>query len=217
MKLKEAIKEKGLPFNVPDCSRDELPKFFKEMGFKVGAEIGAYKGAFTEKFCKEGFRMFAVDPWVAYEGAGKTQKKQDRQDFLFEHTTRVLAPYDCTLIRKTSVDALEDFKDDSLDFVYIDGDHEFSHIAADIAGWTKKVKKDGIVAGHDYFCTDHLARNLVCQVGPIVDAYVRAFGVENFYTFGRTKPLDEELKDDKYLSWMFFRKYKKLEGWLRKV
>jgi len=207
MKIKEAITQKGSPFHIPDCSRDELPKFFKEIGFTVGAEIGAYKGAFTEVFCKEGLKMYAIDPWMAYGGAGRTQKKQDRQDFLYKHTERTLAPYDdCKIIRKTSVDALSDFKDDSLDFVYIDGDHEFSHIATDIVEWTKKVKVGGVVSGHDYFCTDPHARNLVCHVGPIIDAYVKVFGIENFYTLGRSKPLNKEAKDDKYLSWMFFRK-----------
>ena len=205
MKLIEAIKEKGTPFVVPDCSRDELPKFFKEMGFGVGAEIGSYKGAFTEKFCKEGLKMYAVDPWMAYQGAGRTQEEQARQDFLYGHAKRVLAPYDCAIIRKTSVDALNDFKDGSLDFVYIDGDHEFSHIASDLVGWSKKVKKGGIVSGHDYFCTDPWARNTVIHVGPVVDAYTKVFGIKNFYTFGRSKPLEEEAKDDKYLSWMWIK------------
>jgi len=206
MTIEEGIKHKGLPFQITDCSRDELPKFFKEIGFKIGAEVGVYKAAFTEKFCKEGLEMYAIDPWMAYSGAGRTQKVQERQDFLFEHSTRVLSPYEnCEIIRKTSVDALKDFKDGSLDFVYIDGDHEFGHIATDIVEWTKKVKSGGIVSGHDYFCTDPRARNTVCNVGPIVDAYVKVFGIENFWTLGRSKPLSEEAKDDRYLSWMFIR------------
>uniref|UniRef100_A0A6M3IQB5 Putative methyltransferase n=1 Tax=viral metagenome TaxID=1070528 RepID=A0A6M3IQB5_9ZZZZ len=206
MTIKNSFKNyKGRPFEIKDCSRDELPEFFKQMGYEVGAEIGAYKGAFTEKFCKEGFRMFAIDPWVSYDGAGRTQQRQERQDFLYEHTKRTLAPYDCTIIRKTSMDALSDFKDGSLDFVYIDGDHEFSHIAADLVEWSKKVKPGGIVSGHDYFCTDPGARNLVCHIKPVVDAYTKVFGIHNFYTFGRSKPLNEEAKDDRYLSFFWIK------------
>ncbi len=48
------------------------------------------------------------------------------------------------------MDALEDFEDNSLDFVYIDGDHNFKHISEDIYEWTKKVRSGGIVSGHDY-------------------------------------------------------------------
>ena len=206
MKIKNALKKKGLPFEIPKCSRNELPKFFKEMGYTIGAEVGVYKGEFANRFCREGLKMYAVDPWHSYAGAGRTQKSQERQDFLYGHASRVLSKYnDCTVIRKTSMDAVNQFKDRSLDFVYIDGDHSFSHVAEDIQAWAYKVRKGGIVAGHDYFSTDREAKNVICHVGPVVDAYVKAFGVRNFYTLGRTKPLEEEERYDKTLSWFWIR------------
>ncbi|OGM81365.1 hypothetical protein A2394_00215 [Candidatus Woesebacteria bacterium RIFOXYB1_FULL_42_36] len=207
MKLIDAIKEQhGRPFTIPDCSRDELPECFKQMGYKTGTEVGVYKGAFTEKFCKAGLKMYAIDPWKAYQGAGRTQQEQARQDFLYGHTQRTLAPYkDCTIIRKTSMDALNDFGPGSLDFVYLDGDHRFPYVAQDIYEWSEKVKNGGVVSGHDYFCTDPRAKNVLCQVGAIVDAYVSAFGIENFYVFGRSKSLELEAKDDRYLSWMWIK------------
>ena len=206
MKIKDGLKKEGLPYNIPNCSRNELPKFFKEMGFTVGAEIGVYKGDYCERFCKEGLKMFAVDPWHSYAGAGRTNKAQDRQDFLYGHASRTLNKYnDCTVIRKNSMDAVTHFKDRSLDFVYIDGDHSFSHVANDIQAWAYKVKRGGIVAGHDYFTTDPEANNVICHVGPVVDAYVKAFGIKNFYVLGRTKPLAEEKRFDKTLSWFWIR------------
>jgi hypothetical protein len=39
------------------------------------------------------------------------------------------------------MDALNDFEDDSLDFVYIDGNHEFPYVAEDLFHWSKKVRK----------------------------------------------------------------------------
>lgn len=202
--LLQGIKNKGLPYEIPNCSRDDLPQFFSDLGFKVGAEIGVYKGAFTEKFCQAGLKMFAIDPWMAYQGAGRTQQEQARQNFLFGHTTRTLAPYkDCEIIRSTSMDALKYFEDESLDFVYIDGDHSFKHIAADIEEWAKKVKKGGIVSGHDYFWFNPRQTRLVCQVGPVVDAYVKAFEIDSFYIFGADPNAPE--KDNRYPSWMFFK------------
>lgn len=204
MKLIDGLKLKGRPAEIPDCSRDDLPEFFVEMGFKAGAEIGIHKGAYTEKFCKAGLKMYAIDPWMAYIGAGRTQQEQARQDFLYGHTQRALAPYkDCTIIRKTSMDALKDFETESLDFVYIDGDHRFPFIAEDIYQWYFKVKKGGIISGHDYFCTDPGANNVICHVKTVVDAFVKTYGIENFYVFGRSKPLEEEKRDDRVLSWMF--------------
>ena len=194
------------PIEIPDCPRGDLAEFFKEKGFSVGAEIGVYKGEFIEKFCKVGLKMYAIDPWHSYDGAGRTQKRQERQNFLYEHTQRVLAPYkDCTIIRKTSMDAIKDFKDESLDFIYIDGNHSFRYIAEDIAEWSKKVRKGGVVSGHDYFCTRPESTNLICQVGPVIDAYVKAFNIQNLYTFGRLSPDKVRSKDDRYLSWMFIR------------
>jgi hypothetical protein len=40
--------------------------------------------------------------------------------------------------------------DETIDFIYIDGDHTYEAVAADIAGWWPKLKVGGILAGHDY-------------------------------------------------------------------
>ena len=202
MEIIEGIKQKGNPFTIPDCSRHELPEFFKKMGYTVGAEIGVYKGEFTEQFCKAGLKMYGIDPWHSYAGAGRAAKDQKRQEFLYEHTKRVLAPYnDCTIIRKASSDAVQHFKDRSLDFVYIDGDHNFKHVAEDIYEWAWKVRIGGVVSGHEYFSTDPRAQNVICQVGPVIDAYVKVFNIDNWYIFG-----EEGAQDDKALSWMWIRK-----------
>jgi hypothetical protein len=205
--LTEALHESGLPFYVPDCPRETLPAFCLEMGYKVGAEIGVYKGSFSEKFAATGLTWYAIDPWVALDGQGRTQRDQTRQDFLYGHACRVLDRYPgCSVIRRTSVDAAKGFADGSLDFVYIDGDHRFGAIAADLVAWVPKVRKGGAVAGHDYWMTDPTARNVVCQVGPVVDAYIRSFGIARFWTFGLSKPTwIEEAQNDRYLSWMFLR------------
>src|SRR6266496_4362330 len=42
------------------------------------------------------------------------------------------------------------FNDNSLDFVFIDGNHSYDYVLEDITEWTKKVKPGGIIAGHDY-------------------------------------------------------------------
>lgn len=193
----------GNPVRIEGVSRNELPKFMIEMGFNRGAEIGVYKGEYLKLFCEEGLTMYGVDPWRAFYGQGRTQQVQERQNFLFEHTKRVLADYlweDCTLIRKDSMDAVGLFMDEALDFVYIDGDHEFAHVAEDIVHWTKKVRKGGIVAGHDYFSTNPKANNVICQVQPVIDAYTKAMKIPNLWIYG-----DDSSKADKALSWMFLK------------
>lgn len=206
MKLIDGIKKIGLPYQIPNCSRDELPAFFKEMGYKVGAEIGVFRGEFTKKFCEVDLKMYAVDPWIGYVGAGRSEKVQDKQNINLQHAKKNLAPYpNCKIIRKTSMDAVKDFKDGSLDFVYIDGDHRFKYIAEDIFEWEKKVRSGGAVSGHDYFFTNPRATNVICHVGPVVDAFVKVKGIKNFYVFGRTKPQKKARKNDRTLSWMWIK------------
>jgi hypothetical protein len=198
MKLIDAInKEKGVPFEIPNCSRNDLPGFFKQIGYKVGAEIGVFQGEFTEKFCQSGLGMYAIDPWVGYAGAGRTEKVQTKQDTNFEHAKTRLSPFDnCTIVRKSSMEAINDFKDNSLDFVYIDGDHRFRYFAEDIYEWYKKIRPGGAISGHDYFMTKPSHTNVICQVEPIVDAFVKAYRIEDFYTFGT---------GDRTLSWLFIK------------
>ncbi len=50
----------------------------------------------------------------------------------------------------SSVDAARNFKDSSVGFVFIDADHRYESVSADIKAWMPKVKKGGILAGHDY-------------------------------------------------------------------
>lgn len=206
MKLIDAIKFEGKPVTIPNCSRSGLPEFLVQMGFKTGAEIGVYKAEYTEKLCKAGLFIYAIDPWIAYQGSGKSQQAQSRQDFLFGHASRVLAPYkNVKIIRKTSMNALADFKNGSLDFVYIDGDHRFPYVAEDIYHWYAKVRRGGIISGHDYYNVDSGANNVLFHVKSIVDAFIETFYIPNFYIFGPSQTPEKDPKDDKYHSWMFFK------------
>lgn len=66
MKLIDGLKLKGGRIEIPDCSRDDLPELFVQLGFKVGAEVGVYRGEFTEKFCQAGLKMYGIDPYLSY-------------------------------------------------------------------------------------------------------------------------------------------------------
>jgi predicted O-methyltransferase YrrM len=49
-----------------------------------------------------------------------------------------------------SVEAAKLIPDGSLDFVFIDALHTYEAVLEDLAAWHPKVRRDGIVAGHDY-------------------------------------------------------------------
>ncbi len=209
MKLIDGLKLKGGPAEIPDCSRDDLPQFFVEMGFKVGVEIGVLRGEFTEKLCKTGLKVYGIDPWLVYEDWAKYRKRRSAQgdwDSLYDRTRKLLAPYkNCVLVRKTSMDAVKDFEDESLDFVYIDGHHAFKYIAEDLWDWTKKVKKGGIVSGHDFW---RFRRNpydpYACHVVDVLQAYTRCMDIKTWYVLGRKAVVEGERRD-RSRSWMFLK------------
>ncbi len=128
-------------------TRIDLARHFNKLGFKTGAEIGVLGGAYSVEMCKAipGLKLYCIDKWGRDENRYRTYHERK-----FEEAKIRLAPYNCELIRKFSMEAVTDFADNSLDFVYIDADHHYQNVKNDITEWAKKVRIGGIVAGHDY-------------------------------------------------------------------
>src|SRR3989344_2151336 len=198
MKIIDELNLPGQQVEIPDCTRDDLPEFFKEMGYKVGAEIGVYTGGFSETLCKVGLKLYPIDPWRLYPDYQKnTHCSQGEMEKQYEMVKKRMASYDCVIMRKTSMEAIKDFKDGSLDFVYIDSNHSFKYIAVDIWEWSKKVKKGGIISGHDYWDGN---RPFYCNVKTVVDAYTKAARLDKWYILGK----QFNGKGDKIRSWFWF-------------
>lgn len=142
----------GRPYEIPGKDREDLAKWFNELGFTKGAEIGVLWGRYSKQLCDHNpnLKLYCIDPWLEHSDYHDAHCPQDRMESLYEQTKELLKDSNCVIIRKKSMDALADFEDESLDFVYIDGNHQFTSEANDIHEWSKKVRKGGIIAGHDY-------------------------------------------------------------------
>lgn len=216
MKLLDAIKnEKGSPYWIPSCKRTELPELFKELGFKVGAEIGVSFGQNLEHYCKAGFKMYGIDQWEDYRDEHYRQISWLARrgvptktfDDVYKMAVEKLSPYpNCTLIKKMSMDALDDIPDRSLDFVYIDGNHMYGYVAMDLMQWIKKVRKGGVIAGHDYHNVKGSRANR--GVKHAVDGFVKTFEIENYYILGSEQPSHIERREQA-LSYMMFKHWDK--------
>jgi hypothetical protein len=174
------------PIIVPEAGRVELLELFKDLGFKVGVEIGVQRGDYAEQMLKAipGLQYYGVDAWTHYEGYRDIRASKHGQagyDDLFNRTSARLAPYGAHLIRKWSVDAHKDFPDSFFDFVYIDGNHEFEHVTEDIANWSKKVKKGGIISGHDYARIHRWHLKLHCK--DVVDGWTASHNIKPLFVF----------------------------------
>ena len=122
---------------------------------KTIVEVGVWKGA-NAKRLRHLFpdaHLFLIDPWKPYsrkgsppEGASqhKTfEKAYQETKELFKNDSKT------TIIRQTSLQA-RTLLPNSLDIIFIDGDHQYSSIKSDIIAWRKKLRPGGILSGHDY-------------------------------------------------------------------
>ena len=158
----------------PPINREDLAWLFAELGFKTGAEIGTERGIFAETLCQAGLNLFCIDAWKVYKGY-RDHTRQDKLERYYEETKLRLAPYKCEIIRDWSTNAADRFKDESLDFVYVDANHDFRHVIEDVDTWSKKVRKGGIVSGHDY---NRHRSSIECQVKDAIDAWGHAYNLK---------------------------------------
>lgn len=163
----------NLPFLAkPKEGRNVLGALFAQLGYTVGAEIGTKKGVFASVLCEANptAHLYCVDAWSARFGG-----EQATHDRYFRKAQAALAGRNVTFVKKPSMEALPDFKDGSLDFVYVDANHQFDHACADLIFWSQKVRSGGIVSGHDYF------RHYQGGVVEAVDAYTRCHHIDPWY------------------------------------
>ena len=186
--------------------REDLAKFIFERGGRVGVEVGVDQGEYGIQLCQAGLKVYGVDSYIAYK-----EYKEDRSyESHYEIAKKNLKDYDYTIINKLSSEALNEFEDESLDFVYIDGNHAFPYAAADIFGWETKVKKGGIVSGHDYaFVKGRRERRIPrvydgVHVKGAVDVCAYIMRVDRLYILGK-KWKEAGLKRDKWRSWFWIK------------
>lgn len=122
----------------------------------VFVEVGSWKGksiAFMGvEIVNSGKKIscYAVDTWLGSQEHNSDSYIKDGS--LYDLFIENISPLKdvITPIRKPSVDAANQFSDGSLDIVYIDANHEYQEVKKDIAVWLPKIKKGGIISGHDY-------------------------------------------------------------------
>jgi len=188
------------PFNI-DCGRYyEIPKLFTQLGFKKGAEIGVYRASYSRNLLKRivGLQnLLGVDAWELYKGYHDFDKINDIQD-AHREAKEIAEEYGdrFTIIQGWSIEVAKTIPDESLDFVFIDANHAFEFVVADIAAWAPKVRKGGIIYGHDF--DDYSHRTSRCYFMNVVNA------VEGWTKSNKIHPWFI-LKGNKHKCWMYIR------------
>jgi predicted O-methyltransferase YrrM len=127
--------------------RQTLGKVMNDMGVKKMVEVGTRYGASAILWKQHipDLDLTCIDPYRAYH-----RIRQESQDKIYAAACLHAEQYGFKLIRKASLDAVDDFEDESLDAVNIDDDHTFDACVQGIIRWARKVKKGGLVLVHDY-------------------------------------------------------------------
>jgi predicted O-methyltransferase YrrM len=114
-------------------------------------EIGAYSGEGTVVLAKYFIEVLAIDPWLNGYDINDRASQQCPMKFVFEaFQERTKGLSNVMFSQGKSLDALEFVEDESCDLIYIDGDHRYEGVLADLKGWRNKLKDGGIMAGHDW-------------------------------------------------------------------
>lgn len=131
-------------------------------------EIGTHTGEFACSLLRGWFgeKLWCVDPYIVNYSNNDPASKRDIERRLndlalaqakIEWTKKEYnRKTDVEFIKKLSSEAVTQFENNSLDFVYIDGNHEYDYVLHDLEDWYPKIKTGGILAGHDIICPGEL-------------------------------------------------------------
>ncbi len=119
----------------------------------VAVEIGSYKGRNAVSILKElnVEKLYIVDPYEEYDKY--KDRELDKDDITlskaYNEARKRLRKYSSKVIfiRKFSHDAVSMIPE--ADFIYIDGNHDYEFVKKDVQDYLPKLKKKGILAGHD--------------------------------------------------------------------
>ena len=126
----------------------------------VFIELGCYKGKSTSFIGveihkrKRDINFFAVDSFQgatnstdaneikAYEGISEIEES-------YTYNVSLIGNKIKTIVSLTD-EAAKYFNDEEIDVIFVDGGHSYEVVKADILAWLPKMKKGGIMAGHDF-------------------------------------------------------------------
>lgn len=158
----------------------------------IGVEIGVFKGQFADKILEivSPEKLYLIDPWVGKihsgDKDGKVYEFIDDGDVFYEKELIPKYKNDdrVILVKKTS-GILRNFDDNFFDWAYVDGNHSYLGVTHDLEILRQKVKKNGIIMGHDYKIPNYYsvvkAVNNFCKKYKLKINYLTADGFPSFF------------------------------------
>ena len=136
--------------------REDLGNLLEALGFKSAIEVGVFKGEFAEKLLKKwpSFNVYyGVDPYIHQPNYKElTNVKPEEQDSVYQTAKKRLEIFGSRVnfIRMSAIEGATKFKKNSIDFVYLDGRHDYCSVMEELLAYYPILKCGGIMAGHDF-------------------------------------------------------------------
>jgi len=157
--------------------RGYFSRLFRSGGFDVGMEVGVASGRFSEHFFVDIPRPWTwhmVEPFPNEElknrliGTDATFRPDppglpsgDHPLSWHQRSIGGFATKHFYVMKSGDPALLGSIEDESLDFVYLDGDHSYKTVQQELPRFYPKVRRGGVLAGHDY-CDRGDARRQQC-------------------------------------------------------
>jgi FkbM family methyltransferase len=143
----------------PISFRTDLGRICEEEHFKVGIELGVQRGIFAEQTLKQWKsceKYVLVDLWGNqnnYRDAANVGNEKHNK--YMQEAMRRMKPFedrgvDIQICRNYTQNCVHLFTDESIDYIYVDARHDFKGVYEDLVMYWPKLKRGGIMAGHDY-------------------------------------------------------------------
>jgi len=157
-------------FNYEELYSDMVNRFGNDSKF---VEVGVWKGKSAAYMAVEiinsgkKIHFDCVDNWEYVDGLQYDIDKSLFGDNLYQEFLSNINPVIHVInpIKSISWEAAKLYDDESIDFVFIDAAHDYESVKKDVTSWLPKVKKQGIIAGHDYI-THIGVKNAVDEIIP---------------------------------------------------
>ncbi len=201
---------RGNPHILKNFVREDMYKMFADLGFKTGLETGIEKGKNAQTMYEiiPNLHLYGVDSYKQHPHASYAYHAAIRNwnpkslNMWKQQCLKRMEGRNFTLLQNFTEDAVRDLKDNSLDFIYLDADHSYDFVMQDIILLGRKVKKGGIISGHDYF-NDNDTSKRRAKIIQAIDDYTNVHGIKFYVTGENHNEYKWKNNGDYYPSWFF--------------
>ena len=153
-------------------------------------EVGCWKGKSTSYMGVEiinsgkDIDFYAVDAWKYIPTTEQPVSNQEMFDNVYKLFLENIKPIEnnIKIIKDNSIEASKKFKNNSIDFIFIDASHKYEDVLKDLNAWFPKLKENGMISGHDYFTRVH--PGVKKAVDEFFDNNIETFYNENVWCSG---------------------------------